>query len=79
VFNNVHFNEGGAYDGATGYFTVPTAGVYYLIGSAGPWYANTGSYFYLYVDNTRIDESYAYTHPSPEMSSVHGVIHLHAG
>jgi hypothetical protein len=79
VFNEVKYNEGGSYDNATGYFTVVVPGLYVFIASTGPYNDNTGSVFYLYVDNTQLDWSYAYIQNYAEMSSVHGVVHLQAG
>jgi hypothetical protein len=79
VFRDVKYNEPGSYDSATGYYTVPTPGVYYFIASTGADNANSGVQFSLYVDDTQIDISYAYNPASNEMSSVHGVVHLQAG
>jgi hypothetical protein len=80
VFSHVKYNEPhGSYSSATGYFTVPTAGLYYFIASASPS-GSSSAHFYLYVDYTQIDDSYSYSPNSDnEMASVHGVVHLQAG
>jgi hypothetical protein len=79
VFRDVHLNEGGSYNSATGYFTVSVPGLYYFIGTTGPNSANSAVSFYLYVDNTLIDRGHATNPTDLDMSSVHGVVHLQAG
>jgi hypothetical protein len=79
VFNHVAYTEGGSYNHATGYLTVPAAGVYYFIGSSGSNRLDSGAHFSLYVDNTAIDSAEAYLQDGAEKSSVHGVVHLQAG
>jgi hypothetical protein len=76
VFSNLKYNEGVSYSNVTGYFTAPTAGVYYFIGSVMANEANTCVRFYLYVDNTQINWNRAC---SDGVTSVQGVVHLQAG
>jgi hypothetical protein len=79
VFDNIHSNEGGAYEAVTGYFVVPTAGVYYFIASSGPKNSDSGAHFSLYVDNSQLAWSNVYILAAKEMASVHGVIKLIPG
>jgi hypothetical protein len=78
VFNHVQYNEPGSYNSTTGYFTVPTAGLFYFIASTSA-NSRSAAHFYLYVDNTIIDYSYVSNQADAEMSSLHGVIHVQAG
>jgi hypothetical protein len=80
VFRDIRYNEGGCYSSTTGYFTTPADGLYYFIASSGPNPQNSGAFFYLNVDDTEIDQAYAYHGGlGGEMSSVHAVLHARTG
>ena len=73
-------NEGNAFSGELGLFTVPVSGIYFFVGSAGTSSTEKGISIDLQADGTSL--SYAFTHQYSiydTMGTCHAAVHLTVG